>query len=218
VTGTACLSGSGPGCEGAALSTFEFFLTFYGLILGLSVVELVGGAARMVDQGHRLKVGWLIPALAIYLALEITDFWGSTWALFREAPRNYALYVLSLIIAGSFYLGTYLAFPREIAHGEALDDHYWARRRLILSSVVLAKILVYAISFSLIIGNGAGAPPEPFVTSGVFVLVAAAAIVLPRGRLAVGALALLLFFTLAHVVESSVRLIGGPPWPMVMAN
>lgn len=215
---TGRLSERAPGCEGAALSTFEFFLTFYGLILGLSVVELVGGAARMVDQGHRLKVGWLIPALAIYLALEITDFWGSTWALFREAPRNYALYVLSLIISGSFYLGTYLAFPREIAHGEALDEHYWARRRLILSGVVLAKTLVYAISFSLIIGNGAAVPLGPLMTSGLFVLVAVAAIMLPRGRLAVGALAMLIFFALAHVVESSIALVGGQAWPIVMAD
>jgi hypothetical protein len=55
---------------------FGFFFTFYGLILGLSVVELVVGASRMVDQGHRLRVGSLTPTLAIFFGAGHHDFLG----------------------------------------------------------------------------------------------------------------------------------------------
>ena len=170
----------------------------------------------MVDQGHRLRVGWLTPTLAAFLALDITDFWGSTWALFHDAPRNYALYVLSLVISGLFYLGTYLAFPRRVTDGEALNEHYWARRKLILSSVVLAKVLVHTIGFSLILSNGSTIPPGALAGVGAFLLFAILAIFLPRGRLAVGALFLLLFYALAHLVQSSVALIGGPAWSILI--
>ena len=36
------------------MSPFEFFFSFYGLLLGFSVAELVGGFARLLHQPLRL--------------------------------------------------------------------------------------------------------------------------------------------------------------------
>ncbi len=194
------------------MSTFEFFFTFYGLVLGLSVVELVRGAARMVDEGHRLKVGWLTPTLATFLALDVTTFWGTTWRLFQGAPHSYAVFVLALIISGLFYLATYLAFPHELEDGASLDEHYWARRRLILSSVVLANFLVFLTGLTLVVSNDLAVPGAAGVSIGLFFAAGIAAIFLPRGRLAVSALILLLLTSVVSLVGSSASLASGPAW------
>lgn len=197
---------------GGPMSTFEFFFSFYGLILGLSVVELVRGAARMVDEGHRLKVGWLTPILAIFLALDVTTFWGTTWLLFREAPNSFVVFVLALIISGLFYLATYLTFPQELEDGQALDEHYWQRRRLILSSVVLANFLVFTIAMTLAAINDVAVPGLTLVGIGLFFTVGIAAILLPRGRLAVAGLILMLLVNIVTLVESSVSLVTDQMW------
>lgn len=194
------------------MSTFEFFFSFYGLVLGLSVVELVRGAARMVDEGHRLKVGWLTPILATFLALDVTTFWGTTWVLFREAPDRYVVFVLALIISSLFYLATYLTFPHELEDGQDLDEHYWLRRRLILSSVLLANFLVFAIGMTLAAINDVAIPGRAWVSVGLFFTVGTAAILLPRGRLAVAALILLLSTSVVSLVSSSVSMVTGPKW------
>ena len=50
------------------MSAFEFFFSFYGLLLGLSVAELVGGFARVRHERHRVRFGWVTPLLALFVA------------------------------------------------------------------------------------------------------------------------------------------------------
>lgn len=39
------------------MDQFEFFMTLYGLLLGLAVAELFGGLARVVQERTRPRVG-----------------------------------------------------------------------------------------------------------------------------------------------------------------
>ena len=43
------------------MSAFEFFFSFYGLLLGLSVAAVVGGFANVLHERHRIRFGWLTP-------------------------------------------------------------------------------------------------------------------------------------------------------------
>ena len=47
------------------MSAFEFFFGFYGLILGLSVVEVVTGFSKVLKQRRRIRIGYLTPMLAL---------------------------------------------------------------------------------------------------------------------------------------------------------
>ena len=58
------------------MSTFEFSFTFIGLVAGLAVVELVAGVGRLVHEGHRIRVGWLTPLLAIFMVIDVATFWN----------------------------------------------------------------------------------------------------------------------------------------------
>lgn len=76
------------------MSAFEFFFSFYGLLLGLSVAELVGGFARVLHQKARVRFGFLTPLLAVFVAVDIATFWNQAWSIFRFAPFNMALLVM----------------------------------------------------------------------------------------------------------------------------
>ena len=86
------------------MSAFEFFFSFYGLLLGLSVAELVGGFARVLHERERIRFGWLTPALALFVAIDIATFWNQAWVIFRGAPFNTFLLLVSLSIAATFYV------------------------------------------------------------------------------------------------------------------
>ena len=60
---------------GGRLDSFSFYLSYYGLILGLSVTQVASGLLNAIGARHRAKIGWLTPALAVFILLDITSFW-----------------------------------------------------------------------------------------------------------------------------------------------
>lgn len=131
------------------MSAFEFFFSFYGLLLGLSVAELVGGFARILHERRRVGFGWLTPLLAMFVAVDLVTFWNQAWVFFRGAPFNPALLLLGLIIAATFYIAASVTFPRVSAEGEDtpidLDVHFWAHRSLVFGCVLAANAMVWML-------------------------------------------------------------------------
>ena len=58
------------------MDPFEFFFSFYGLLLGFSVAELVGGFAGLVQNRRKVRFGHLTLLLAVFVAIDIDrGFW-----------------------------------------------------------------------------------------------------------------------------------------------
>lgn len=133
------------------MSAFEFFFSFYGLLLGLSVAELVGGFSRVLHERERIRFGWLTPLLAVFVAIDIATFWNQAWVIFRFAPFNFALLVLGLVVAATFYVAASVTFPRVATEGKRLDldDHFWAHRRIVFACVLAANLIVAATFFAI---------------------------------------------------------------------
>ncbi|MGE0740702.1 MAG: hypothetical protein AB7O98_05105 [Hyphomonadaceae bacterium] len=134
------------------MSAFEFFFSFYGLLLGFSVAELVGGFARVLHERRSVRFGVLTPLLAVFVAADIATFWVQAWTLFRNAPFNFALLILSLVVASVFYVAATLVFPRDVKTSPNLDDHFWAQRGLILLCVLGANVLM-GVTFVTVMGR-----------------------------------------------------------------
>jgi hypothetical protein len=200
------------------MSTFEFSFTFIGLVAGLAVVELVAGVGRLVQEGHRIRVGWLTPLLAIFMVIDVATFWNQSLILNQNAPYSIALLLLGLTTSGLLYLAATLVFPREIEEGLDLDAHYWRHRRLIFSLVVAAKMLNFSVAAMLI---GAQTPEALWGFLRLMVMFGSLALLaafLPRGRLA--ALAFLGLLAMdAHLVLSDVLLLAqGGDWDLGSAS
>lgn len=202
------------------MSAFEFFFSFYGLLLGLSVAELVGGFARVLHERQRIRFGWLTPMLAIFVAIDITTFWNQAWAIYRGAPYNVALLVMSLVIAATFYIAASVTFPRTSAEGSHgridLDDHFWAHRRLVFSCILIANLIVAFLVIALAQANPGFAEMASsvrlWIGVAIFVLGTATAALAPWRPVVVGALVVVLGYTLWNVARAAGVLIASGGW------
>ena len=173
------------------MSAFEFFFSFYGLLLGLSVAELVGGFARVLHERQRVRFGWLTPLLAVFVAMDVATFWSQAWTIFQGAPFNLSLLFLGLVVASTFYVAASVTFPRLTAEGISdridLDEHFWAHRRVVVTSVLAANLIVAGL-FSTLMGVNAEfaalSTPRLWIGMAIFVFGTATAAFAPWRRAA----------------------------------
>lgn len=202
------------------MSAFEFFFSFYGLLLGLSVAELVGGFSRVLHERQRVRFGWLTPMLALFVAMDVATFWSQAWTIFRGAPFSLALLFVGLTVAATFYIAASITFPRVTAEGVDqkidLDDHFWAHRRLIFTCILAANLIVVTIFISLMLADAGFATMSNarlWIGFAVFSLGTAAAAFAPR-KWAGCALIVLVIYSLFNVARSAVALIANGGWSL----
>ncbi|WP_296165034.1 hypothetical protein [uncultured Brevundimonas sp.] len=201
------------------MSAFEFFFSFYGLLLGLSVAELVGGFARVLHERHRVRFGWLTPLLALFVAIDLVTFWNQAWVFFRGAPFNPVLLLVGLIIAATFYIAASVTFPRVSEEGAEtridLDDHFWTHRRLVFGCVLAANGIVW-----LLLGALALADPDwaavwsarLVIGVGIFAGSTAVAAFAPQRRAVIAALLVVLGYTLWNMTRAGYMLLASGGW------
>ena len=201
------------------MSAFEFFFSFYGLLLGLSVAELVGGFARVLHEKERVRFGWLTPLLATFVALDVATFWNQAWVIFRGAPFNHALLIAGLIIAATFYVAASVTFPRVSAEGvdERIDltDHFWRYRRLVFGCIMAANLIVGVLFLTLMSVNDGFATlssPRLWIGFGIFFIGTATAAFVPWRPVVVGALLVVLSYSIWTVGMSAIGLISRGAW------
>jgi hypothetical protein len=203
------------------MSAFEFFFSFYGLLLGLSVAELVGGFARVLHERERVRFGWLTPLLAVFVAVDVATFWNQAWLIFRFAPFNFALLVVGLTIAATFYVAASVTFPRVTAEGVTtridLDDHFWAHRRLIFTCVLAANLIVAGLFFALTGLSGEIAMVQLglifWIGLAIFIGGTATAAFAPR-KAAMTALVVLVAYHLFSAVRSALVVVEAGGWSL----
>ncbi len=124
------------------MSAFEFFFSFYGMVLGLSVAVIATGFATAIQHRRSIRIGWLTLLLALFVSLDIATFWDSAWHTFRDAPFSYGMLVIGLAIALVYFIAASLIFPHQIADGMDLDDHFRANKKVALLLTVAANVLM----------------------------------------------------------------------------
>lgn len=201
------------------MSAFEFFFSFYGLLLGLSVAELTGGFARLLHERHRVKFGWLTPSLAIFVALDLATFWVQAWRFFRGAPFNPALLLIGLMIAATFYVAASITFPRVTAEGVEtridLDAHFWAHRRVIFGCVLTANAMVWALLALLALAHPSWADvwtARVLIGVVLFGACTATAAFARSRKIVTAALMIVLGYTLWNMVRAAFVLFQGGVW------
>jgi len=154
------------------MSAFEFFFSFYGLLLGLSVAAIAVGLATAIQHRKAVRIGWLTPLLALFLALDMASFWDFAWSYLRDVPFSYGLLVMGLVIATIYFIAASLVFPHTIEDGLTLDDHFWSNKRVVLLLSTAANIVALLLAAPTILALPGG--PQQMVqlciTGGLYVL------------------------------------------------
>jgi len=138
------------------VSPIEFVFSLFGLMLGLTLVELLGGLARTIEARlrpagggePRFRSGWLTPMLGLFVMLDVVSFWAAAWVARDMLTVSGPALLGGLFFAGSYYLAAHLVFPSDPGACPDLDKHYFRVRRLVLGAMLglFAVQLAYYLS------------------------------------------------------------------------
>ena len=124
------------------MGDFEFLAGFYGLLLGLIVAEVAAKFADAIDAHRERPIGALTPLLAIVVMGDVTSFWMWVWSERAHVTMGWQTVYLSTSLGILYFLAAALIFPRSAGRWASLDDHYWARKRLVIGGLVLVNAIV----------------------------------------------------------------------------
>ena len=192
------------------MSPFEFFFSFYGLLLALSVAVVAAGLVKAVKLRGTRGLGFLTPLLAAFILFDIASFWAWAWTGLQAAPFGYGLLVLGMVIALIYFFAASFVFPEDNEDWPTLDAHYQARKRWVFIGVIASNTISYVASLAIVHADPLSA--KYLLTNFYFVALV--------GSLIVGCLvknrsvnALLLVFNVALYVQAAVLSFRLPPPP-----
>jgi hypothetical protein len=83
---------------------FDFYFSFYGLLLSLSAGTVIIRFADVVGERRGRQIGFLAPLLGLFVLLDITSFWIWAWRARTAFQINYAYMYFGLAIAVAYFL------------------------------------------------------------------------------------------------------------------
>ena len=124
------------------MSAFEFVFSLFGLLLGLSLVEVLAGLVRTVKARKAVRLGWLTPLLGIFVMLHLTSFWTDAWEMREHIPATDGALFVGLLLAGLYYFAASMVFPERPDECPDLDDYYFAHKRQVLAGVLICDAII----------------------------------------------------------------------------
>ena len=121
------------------MTDFEFLFAVFGLLIGLTFIEIAVKFADAIDAHSRRPMGVLTPLLALFVMLDVSAFWLFTWSVRSLLLVRWHIVFIGLVVAMVYYLSASMIFPRSEGEWRSLDDHYWERKRLVIGGVLLVE-------------------------------------------------------------------------------
>lgn len=139
------------------MTGFDFVFALFSLILGLAVAEVLGGFATVMKLHARaragkakdVRVGWLVPLLAILVTLNQLSFWMFAYGARDTLPFSYIVLLAVLVVVGAYYLFSVLVFPDEPEDWPDFDLWYDQNNRFILLGLFAINLVMHIASAAL---------------------------------------------------------------------
>lgn len=192
------------------MSPFEFFFSFYGLLLALSVAVVAAGLVKAIKLSGMRRLGWVTPLLALFILFDIASFWAWAWAGLRAAPFSYGLMILGMLIALIYFFAASFVFPEDSEAWEDLNQHYQARKRYVFAGVIASNTLSYGAALAI---RHANPLSEAYLLTNAYYLALVVSLlvcIVVKNRWVNG---LLLAFNIALYIQAAVASFRLPPPP-----
>lgn len=124
------------------MSPFEFFFTFYGLILGLAAAELLNGLGGLVRERKLSRIGPQTALLSLVLMACILLTWLDAWTTYQGVTLNLATLTGPLLVAGCYYLAAVVIFPKNLDEWASMDAYYADRKRFTVGLILVAEVVL----------------------------------------------------------------------------
>ena len=141
------------------MSGADLVFQLFALLLGLSVAELLTGLARSwrIQVGATragdgsVRIGWLVPLLALLVLSDQTHFWVAAYELRSAAAFDYATLLGVLAIIGGYYVVSTFVFPDHPEQWPDFDEYYLRTNRTVVAG--MAAINVATIIYAALAGS-----------------------------------------------------------------
>jgi len=124
------------------MTIFEMVFNLIGLVLGLALVEVLGGLAKAMKAHQRRGTSWLTPLLGLWVVLDVSAFWGIAWEVRDFLTVIWPSLLVGVVLASVYYLAAALIFPDDLKSHTDLDAHYWATKRYVIGLVFFCDLAV----------------------------------------------------------------------------
>lgn len=124
------------------MSQFEFFMAFYGLLLGLGVAELLNGFVRLLREKTPPRLGLLTPLVGLLLLTEMMLNFVEAWASLQDVQITLTSLIHPAMIGICYYVAAASLVPTHHSEWESLDDYFLYRRKWIIGTLLLVNVLI----------------------------------------------------------------------------
>lgn len=124
------------------MSQFEFFMAFYGLLLGLAVAELLSGFAALLRESAPPRLGVVTPMLGLQILVEMLANYVDAWAMVGGVAVSLTEFAIPTLIGLLYYVAAVIIVPRQLSDWASLDDYFDERRKWIVGTLLLANVTV----------------------------------------------------------------------------
>jgi len=168
------------------MTEFEFIFVLYALILGLSLVELLGGLGRALElefahdakgEDEKFVIGWLTPLMAVFVMVDLMSFWMFAWTVRSLITVTPAMLLGVMAFASAYYLAARLVFPTDPDRFRKLDTHYFRVARTIFGILIALVVAQWAYLLSIEEVRSVIMAPVTVGVTVLFVVLMAAAMV-----------------------------------------
>jgi hypothetical protein len=128
------------GGQGRNMSNFEFVFSLFGLMLGLSMAEVMSGLSRTMKAHKRVRIGWLTPLLGLLLIVDLVSFWVGAWDNRAAIPVTFTSMLYGAGVACIYYLAASLVFPERPEEWDNLDEYFFANKQFVIAGVLIANL------------------------------------------------------------------------------
>src|SRR6185503_14144339 len=101
------------GQGGRSMSDFEFLFSVFGLLIGLTFIEVAIKFADAIDAHSRRPVGVLTPLLALFVMIDVAGYWVFAWSVRDLLHVRWRTVFVGLSVALAYYLAASMIFPRS---------------------------------------------------------------------------------------------------------
>jgi len=125
------------------MTVFEFVFPLFGLLVGLSIAEMLSGLATALKSKRDIHVGWLTPLLGTLILINLAMFWQGSWEIRDSVTATSTSLLLVLIIGGAYFLAASMVFPSPGAEVRDLDEHFMDNRKVALLAIAACNLAFF---------------------------------------------------------------------------
>ena len=121
------------------MTTFEYLSVFISIVIGLGVVRVLGGVAKILDR-QESKAYWVHSTWVGYFIFWLPYFWWFEFDWRLMTTWTFPVFFFVVLFAMLFYLTVAVLVPTRDADYKDLEAYYWRVRPRFFALMTLIHV------------------------------------------------------------------------------